>query len=99
PPTGSSHPPPLDPQMVQGATLAASALYQKNQMGTVTTLTNAWGFGIGYESPLQYQDKLLELASKQTPVADTLRQIQQDNKPPSEASLKYLDQQLKLAHP
>jgi hypothetical protein len=84
-----------DAALNKGATDAASALYQAEQKGAGTVLSNTFLGGMGYQSPQEYQAAITEAAAARPKLADTLRQIGDGGGKVSPGAMEFIQSEVK----
>lgn len=84
-----------DAGLQAGATKAAAALYNAEQKGAGTVMSNAFLAGWGYESPAQYQGALMEAAAERPRLANTLRHIGEGGGQVSPAAMDFIQSEVK----
>lgn len=84
-----------DAALNKGAMDAANALYQAEQKGTGTVLSNTFLGGWGYQSPQEYQAAITEAAAARPKLADTLRRIGDGGGKVSPGALEFIQSEVK----
>lgn len=84
-----------DTSVDKGAQAVANALYNDDQKGVGTVMSNALLGGAGYQSGAQYKDAVMAAAANSPRLADTLRQIDQSGGQVTPQAKEFIQSELK----